>query len=105
YITAPRPTHPPPASLHDALPVYFLADEHLPAAPGVAALQQRLEVAKRTPLLLCFLAQQSEDPRRLAPQRRGQPVERWPQLGLGRSEEHTSELQSLTNLVCRHLLV
>src|SRR5438093_8407019 len=25
-------------------------------------------------------------------------------LGLGRSEEHTSELQSLTNLVCRLLL-
>src|SRR5438093_2635794 len=26
------------------------------------------------------------------------------ELGLGRSEEHTSELQSLTNLVCRLLL-
>ena len=25
-------------------------------------------------------------------------------LGIGRSEEHTSELQSLTNLVCRLLL-
>src|SRR5438046_10406556 len=29
---------------------------------------------------------------------------RRPEHGLGRSEEHTSELQSLTNLVCRLLL-
>src|SRR5437016_8504447 len=35
------------------------------------------------------------------------PTSRWPSRGrpaLGRSEEHTSELQSLTNLVCRLLL-
>src|SRR5438093_5546776 len=33
---------------------------------------------------------------------RGTPRARWPEPG--RSEEHTSELQSLTNLVCRLLL-
>src|SRR5262249_62088146 len=34
------------------------------------------------------------------------PPGRWPRVGgaLSRSEEHTSELQSLTNLVCRLLL-
>src|SRR2546427_8301668 len=30
--------------------------------------------------------------------------ERWARGGLGRSEEHTSELQSQSNLVCRLLL-
>src|SRR5438046_5111635 len=40
---------------------------------------------------------------------RGQPLNQFPVrgqriLGLFRSEEHTSELQSLTNLVCRLLL-
>src|SRR5262249_61706074 len=35
---------------------------------------------------------------------RGQDLERTLQHGKNRSEEHTSELQSLTNLVCRLLL-
>src|SRR5438093_9829673 len=33
-----------------------------------------------------------------------EPARRGGRLGGGRSEEHTSELQSLTNLVCRLLL-
>src|SRR5260370_20692175 len=32
------------------------------------------------------------------------PRRRWPAVPLGRSEEHTSELQSHLNLVCRLLL-
>src|SRR5690606_10491075 len=37
---------------------------------------------------------------------RGEPVEEWDDTpeGFGRSEEHTSELQSRENLVCRLLL-
>src|SRR6266567_9072615 len=32
------------------------------------------------------------------------PQIRWPSIQVGRSEEHTSELQSQSNLVCRLLL-
>src|SRR2546427_1822666 len=39
----------------------------------------------------------------LAGQRLG-PVQRWEDNRIGRSEEHTSELQSQSNLVCRLLL-
>src|SRR2546427_4953887 len=42
---------------------------------------------------------------RLLPRLETQPVERmWAGLRPGRSEEHTSELQSQSNLVCRLLL-
>src|SRR5438046_8347374 len=34
----------------------------------------------------------------------GRDHARWPIVGVRRSEEHTSELQSLTNIVCRLLL-
>src|SRR5438093_2799536 len=61
-------------SLHDALPIY-----HRQANP--AALRLRREI-------------QIEDPLQVL--RRNADA--------GRSEEHTSELQSLTNLVCRLLL-
>src|SRR5438046_7575138 len=47
--------------------------------------------------------QRAQDPDRLSPPRPRRPA-RLPGGGRGRSEEHTSELQSLTNLVCRLLL-
>src|SRR5258706_7415777 len=37
-------------------------------------------------------------------QRRAIAMSDWPEMADKRSEEHTSELQSLTNLVCRLLL-
>src|SRR5258706_12547095 len=66
-----------PLSLHDALPILL----------EVAVLEHRGGDAGGDPHELVEL---------LDPGRRGH--------ALGRSEEHTSELQSLTNLVCRLLL-
>src|SRR5256885_10423829 len=68
-------------SLHDALPIYRVAD------------QARAGVGSRYP----------QGPVRSRP---GTRRRRRPGLGVGRhrSEEHTSELQSPCNLVCRLLL-
>src|SRR5688572_30951405 len=46
----------------------------------------------------------SEDRTRVHPPQRAAPDGRRPDFSLGRSEEHTSELQSQSNLVCRLLL-
>src|SRR5690606_41427644 len=75
-------------SLHDALPIW---DDHPTGARAVAARHRR-------------------DGRPVRPRervRRGRAavaVERRPLGDRGRSEEHTSELQSRENLVCRLLL-
>src|SRR5260370_39972453 len=65
-------------SLHDALPIYV--DHQQPRGRRVRGLGQGSD--------------------------RGRPCGRDPRLhpGQGRSEEHTSELQSHLNLVCRLLL-
>src|SRR5262249_61065424 len=67
-------------SLHDALPIW------------AHALGRRLDLSRR--------------PRHLGQWRQGlHPEGAWIRAARGdRSEEHTSELQSLTNLVCRLLL-
>src|SRR5262249_57787844 len=89
FLTHPPPTETPPLSLHDALPISTaaaaLAHEHaLLHAPRVFARRE------------------------LLPAREVDAVEeRHEAVGKDawrRSEEHTSELQSLTNLVCRLLL-
>src|SRR5262249_60406680 len=86
--SAPTATH--TLSLHDALPI-------LPPARRFAFT----ELPRR--FILSETFQVAQDDRRPQPLR--QPlqllVEQTAQL---RSEEHTSELQSLTNLVCRLLL-
>src|SRR5690242_14350916 len=77
-------------SLHDALPIY------IPRSPGSGRPTRRSAVSRRsgqdcgtTPPLL----------------RPGRAYRRrWSAPGAGRSEEHTSELQSHVNLVCRLLL-
>src|SRR5438093_5553873 len=73
-------------SLHDALPI----SSAIPA--GARRLLDIHRVVRIIPLVksLCPNTKSAEGP--LA------------DLVLGRSEEHTSELQSLTNLVCRLLL-
>src|SRR5262249_61041034 len=81
-LNAPPPTAISPLSLHDALPIFARGVQRLAlapqkqarAAPGVDAMN--------------FVA--------LGERRKAHH--------LPRSEEHTSELQSLTNLVCRLLL-
>src|SRR5690606_42125049 len=111
--TATTDTH--PLSLHDALPISRCetagprrAPAARPAARPGPNLRRRRECTDRRALRLrpatlgdtrrrvrarTFAAQ---DPRGTA---RGRPL--WP---IDRSEEHTSELQSRENLVCRLLL-
>src|SRR5262249_59297261 len=100
----PPPPAPPPLPLHDALPICPRLGQLASRQPsGLRAERRSLREDKR---------------RRGSAGRGGRPgghrVEELAdrQLGIaglaaahvGRSEEHTSELQSLTNLVCRLLL-
>src|SRR5258706_13643760 len=63
-------------SLHDALPICLQSQSRVPTIQ----------------ILECVLVDPQHD------------VLQWLKRGIFRSEEHTSELQSLTNLVCRLLL-
>src|SRR5262245_66092508 len=78
----PPPTHTYTLSLHDALPICAgIADgerrpDRHPSGSGLGADRDSPVCARRSPA----------------------------QTGLSRSEEHTSELQSLRHLVCRLLL-
>src|SRR5690606_41130922 len=82
-------------SLHDALPIYPVARAEVEHARGVLA--QELGADFRLPL-------------EASGRSRGRRVQHLdgdglPQLVVaGRSEEHTSELQSSENLICRLLL-
>src|SRR5262249_56137624 len=87
FLNAPPPTHLSPLSLHDALPIYLAAAQRISRiAIGDPALRPATDAFSVNKYL------RQDDRERV---RRG--TER-------RSEEHTSELQSLTNLVCRLLL-
>src|SRR5690606_41718722 len=90
-----------PLSLHDALPISPRA-----RAPHRARQPSRL-LRRRVRQLICALSLEAGDPGEvsLAAHHRVQldrPGSRYPDLL--RSEEHTSELQSRENLVCRLLL-
>src|SRR5438046_3233397 len=92
-LRPPPPTLLHPLSLHDALPIYLppSARPGRDARPGGAGAlaAPRVGVAAR-----------------LLRRRRARRARALDGGGRGvRSEEHTSELQSLTNLVCRLLLV
>src|SRR5205814_9072894 len=80
---APTPSSPSPLSLHDALPIYC---QPVPSSPKSSLNPTRSSPSSRG--LSRFLAKPLLD-----------GLER-----VGRSEEHTSELQSLRHLVCRLLL-
>src|SRR5262249_60081330 len=85
FYNAPPPTYISPLSLHDALPICARsADRPAPGPP-----RSGLSGSRRCPRWTGGPRGQRRLPDR--PDR-------------GRSEEHTSELQSLTNLVCRLLL-
>src|SRR5688500_19272589 len=75
---------PSPLSLHDALPIYPRASAARPPPPRTAG--------PRPPIRRCRSGDGSSRRRRLRSVRHR------------RSEEHTSELQSPCNLVCRLLL-
>src|SRR5262249_61182996 len=82
-----------PLSLHDALPI---SGEQLGDGAYGAGGERRRDLARSSGRVVCGLGQLASSP----------DVARDHQTagGAHRSEEHTSELQSLTNLVCRLLL-
>src|SRR5262249_56073463 len=96
FLSAPPPTpEPSTLSLHDALPISVarhlgmhipgnptVVPQNMPAAGGLGAANHLNNVAARDGSVIALF--QNTVPLR--------------------SEEHTSELQSLTNLVCRLLL-
>src|SRR5262249_60683014 len=90
FFTPPAPPEISTLSLHDALPIYGLRDRALPAPlPG-----RRVHP----------WAHLADHDLRSRVDGHGRPGEPRDGLDVPRSEEHTSELQSLTNLVCRLLL-
>src|SRR5262249_60482296 len=88
YNTTP-PTEISTLSLHDALPIS-------PCAPARTAPGLPRQLHRTTAPMHTTARSASRPPRPAAP--------RAVATSAGRSEEHTSELQSLTNLVCRLLL-
>src|SRR5688572_32653134 len=72
-------------SLHDALPIFRVTSSQLPPFRHACSIPAETCSAKLCTVVL-----------------KGSSI-RWPSID-GRSEEHTSELQSQSNLVCRLLL-
>src|SRR5690606_41989423 len=103
--TDPAPTASYTLSLHDALPILFLAHvliatlQHLDEVPTERRFDRFADLARLQGVHGAF-----ERRHRLA----GREPAQVTALGrggiVGRSEEHTSELQSRENLVCRLLL-
>src|SRR5207247_10349243 len=100
-LTSISPTPTPPLSLHDALPIYLVADEQIGPRGKRPCDRHALALPAR------------ELHRKAVAEPGGQlhPLEQLADLPLGvrprepaRSEEHTSELQSRVDLVCRLLL-
>src|SRR5690606_41510182 len=91
-LRSPAPPELHTLSLHDALPIYGSRNRatELEAGTAVTAQAQALRAMGHEV--------------REQPFPSGTHVIRWTQNGLERSEEHTSELQSRENLVCRLLL-
>src|SRR5436190_6882081 len=85
FFSTAVPTEVHPLSLHDALPIYFVVGE---LGPGMS-------VNLHAPNL---------GPRLTIVDRQGKRVARLGGENGARSEEHTSELQSHSDLVCRLLL-
>src|SRR5690606_41488185 len=87
FFTVPPPPAIYPLSLHDALPISGSIGTAVaqPASPKPRAAVATVAAIPRN--MLAFLITEPAYP-----------------CGLGRSEEHTSELQSRENLVCRLLL-
>src|SRR5262249_61596142 len=86
-------------SLHDALPI-----SELGWIAGCGVLLCAFACFTVLPSLLTLLDKRSFSESGAPVPLRG-PLSHWfLKTALGRSEEHTSELQSLTNIVCRLLL-
>src|SRR5262249_62342484 len=92
-LNDPPPPNSSPLSLHDALPIFLAERRELRPRLGRRASKRPAPSGS---------APRWRRGRRRACRRAGSRGSRRPSRG--RSEEHTSELQSLTNLVCRLLL-
>src|SRR5207302_8743874 len=101
HFTPSTSTHLYTLSLHDALPIFFLAGE-VDLNGGLVMKNPEYEKVSSDPSHAARIVP-------IYPETRGL-TSRWlrpkirPLLWLARSEEHTSELQSRENLVCRLLL-
>src|SRR5690606_40728102 len=100
-LTDPPPTEIYPLSLHDALPI--LAGLAPSAYVRSKARRRRTELRTLWPDVVDDLASGVRAGLSL-PEALIALAERGPEQLRGRSEEHTSELQSRENLVCRLLL-
>src|SRR5205814_10666565 len=104
-LPAPPPTPPYPLSLHDALPI----SSPFPTSPSpksVSMLSKLVRFLKSHPILFLLLLTPGI-PEYLSASSQITLLVVFPPLFflfLARSEEHTSELQSLRHLVCRLLL-
>src|SRR5262249_59088377 len=91
FSNDPPPTETSTLSLHDALPISAAPEEQVLAAAHDGGRRRRRRRRRDHGVARGRFRQPREPVRGVA--------------GIGlRSEEHTSELQSLTNLVCRLLL-
>src|SRR5207253_9653494 len=100
--TTTPPPHTATPSLHDALPISRSKDEELPVqreeSRDTVAKQSREMMQEHIAVFRVLLNRSLEKTYGFPLQVPGH------QHGLGRSEEHTSELQSRGHLVCRLLL-
>src|SRR2546427_8226436 len=102
FLNDPPPTEISPLPLHDALPIPLgVADLRAGSRPGLDAFERgdrivRVAAARPRAERRHVIVRERADHR--------QRVPRGPEREQIRSEEHTSELQSQSNLVCRLLL-
>src|SRR5262249_62291244 len=103
FSTAPPTPHISPLSLHDALPIFALLSLVLAVGCGGGPPSSSTPDAgpqRPAGVALCYTALADGDSSTLAFWSAFTADDR----ASRRSEEHTSELQSLTHLVCRLLL-
>src|SRR5205823_9803213 len=93
FFNTPTTTYTYTLSLHDALPIFSSQQRQTGSATWPAALADA-----------CRRRRAFRADRPAAPSRRGARSCLPPRTKRSRSEEHTSELQSLAYLVCRLLL-
>src|SRR5205814_8798170 len=97
FVTDHPPTELSTLSLHDALPI----------SPPISSMSSpgfSTRPSTRTATSKSSVASGRSRLRHRCPDRVSRPRRRQPHRGRRRSEEHTSELQSLRHLVCRLLL-
>src|SRR5205814_8325246 len=99
YFTAPAATAATPLSLHDALPIYACAASTRRMIPDSAVSSPTAETRTRR-----LPPATTVPPRTRAPVSFEAAFDSPVIVDSSRSEEHTSELQSLRHLVCRLLL-